>query len=69
MQTNSAHLLSGTTVVFETTTAAIKAKFPATNISPSADPCTLRELAFIFLVTLDDNTQIITQQVRARLIP
>ncbi len=60
---------TGTTAVFTTTVAAIKAKFPATVTTPSADPYTPRELAFIFLVTLDDDSQIVTQQVRARLVP
>ncbi|MEZ0484109.1 hypothetical protein [Fibrella aquatica] len=64
---------SGTTATFETTVAAIRTQFPpaanAQTYVPSANPYTPRELAFIFLVTLDDNTQIVTQQVRARLVP
>ncbi|ARK12023.1 hypothetical protein [Fibrivirga algicola] len=60
---------TGTTAVYTTSVTAIKTRFPATVITPSADPYTPRELAFIFLVTLDDNTQIVTQQVRARLVP
>lgn len=65
---------SGTTATFETTVAAIRTRFPvaANNpaYTPSADPYTPRELGFIFLITLDDNTtQIVTQQVRARLVP
>jgi hypothetical protein len=38
---------SGTTAVFTTTVAAIKTKFPTTVTTPSADPYTPRELAFI----------------------
>ncbi|WP_041257862.1 hypothetical protein [Fibrella aestuarina] len=60
---------NGTTAVFETTLAAFKAKFTGVSTTPSANPYTPSEIAFIFLVTLDDNTQIVTQQVRARLIP
>ncbi|MEZ0607453.1 hypothetical protein ACAW74_03005 [Fibrella sp. WM1] len=61
---------TGTTAVFETTLAAFRTKFgTGVNTTPSADPYTPREIAFIFLVTLDDNTQIVTQQVRARLVP
>ena len=60
---------SGTTVSFATTLAAFRTKFPAVNVTPATNPLSPREVAFIFLVTLDDNTQIVTQQVRARIIP
>lgn len=58
---------TGTTVVFTTTVAAFKAKYPSVSIVPVALP-NFTELAFIFLVTLDDNTQIITEQVRVRVV-
>lgn len=60
---------SGTTASFTTTLAAFRTKFPAVNVTPATNPLSPREIAFIFLVTLDDNTQIVTQQVRARIIP
>ena len=59
---------SGTTASFTTTLTAFKTRFPAVNITPST-PTLLREIAFIFLITLDDNTQIVTQQVRVRINP
>ncbi|WP_234735564.1 hypothetical protein [Tellurirhabdus bombi] len=60
---------NGTTAVFETTLAAFKAKYAAVNTTPATDPLSPREIAFIFLVTLDNNEQIVTQQVRARIVP
>lgn len=62
---------SGTTASFTYTLAEFRAKFPASavNTTPSTNPLTPREIAFIFLVTLDNGDQIITQQVRARIIP
>lgn len=59
---------TGTTAVFETTLAAFKTKFPSVATTPGTATAP-REIAFIFLVTLDDNTQIVTQQVRARITP
>ncbi|GAB2600880.1 hypothetical protein [Spirosoma areae] len=56
---------TGTTAVFETTLAAFKTKYPTVVTTPGTTTVP-REIAFIFLVTLDDNTQIITQQVRVR---
>ncbi|MFD2935526.1 hypothetical protein [Spirosoma flavum] len=58
---------TGTTVVFTTTIAAFKAKYPSVSIVPVALP-NFTELAFLFLVTLDDNTQIVTEQVRVRVV-
>ena len=58
---------TGTIVVFTTTVAAFKAKYPSVSIVPVALP-NFTELAFIFLITLDDNTQIITEQVRVRVV-
>ena len=61
---------TGTTATFTTSLAAFAAKYPAPGvvITPMTNPATPREIAFIFLVTLDDNTQIVTQQVRARIL-
>ncbi len=59
----------GTTATFDYTLAAFRTKFPAVSVVPATNPLSPREIAFIFLVTLDDNTQIVTQQVRARVIP
>ena len=58
---------SGTTAVFTTTIAAFKTKYPSVSIVPVALP-NFTELAFLFLVTLDDNTQIVTEQVRVRVV-
>jgi hypothetical protein len=60
---------TGTTATFTYTLADFAKKFPAVPIAASANPLSPREIAFIFLVTLDDNTQIVTQQVRARIAP
>ncbi|GAB3693188.1 hypothetical protein GCM10027592_12800 [Spirosoma flavus] len=59
---------SGTQAVFETTLTAFKTKFPSVSVVPGTVTVP-REIAYIFLVTLDDNTEIITQQVRVRVIP
>lgn len=61
---------STTSATFQTTLADFTKRYgAAVNVTPSANPLAPREIAFIFLVTLDDNTQIVTQQVRARIIP
>ncbi len=60
---------SGTTVAFQTTIADFSRKYPTVNVAPLADPLSPREIAFIFLVTLDNGDQIVTQQVRARITP
>ncbi len=62
---------TGTTATFTYTLADFAKKFPTVNITPLVPGATgfPREIAFIFLVTLDDNTQIVTQQVRARIAP
>ncbi|KAB7731274.1 hypothetical protein F5984_10770 [Rudanella paleaurantiibacter] len=59
---------TGTTATFTMTQAAFAAKYPAVVLTPTGNPAAPREIAFIFLVTLDDNTQIVTQQVRARVL-
>ncbi len=60
---------TGTTATFTYTLADFAKKFPTVPIAASANPLAPREIAFLFLVTLDDNTQIVTQQVRARIAP
>jgi hypothetical protein len=56
---------TGTTATFTTTLA----DFNRLRRTPTTQVAAGQELAFIFLVTLDDDTQIITQQVRARIKP
>lgn len=58
---------SGTTVEFTTTLKDFATKRPAVAITPLALP-NFREIAFIFLVTLDDGTQIVAQPVRIRVL-
>ena len=60
---------SGTTATFQTTLTAFSSKYPAVVVAGIANPLTPREIAFIFLVTLDNGDQIVTQQVRARITP
>lgn len=60
---------TGTTAVFQTTLADFAKKYPTVSIVPATDPLTPREIAFIFLVTLDNGDQIVTQQVRVRVTP
>ena len=60
---------TGTTAVFQTTLADFAKKYPTVSIVASSNPVSPREIAFIFLVTLDNGDQIVTQQVRARVIP
>lgn len=59
---------------FSTTVAAVKAKYPALNITPIPAPAptvvqTFRLITFIFLVTLDDDQQIVSVPVDCRLMP
>ncbi|GAB3928852.1 hypothetical protein [Larkinella terrae] len=58
---------SGTTVDFTTTLKDFAAKRPAVAITPVALP-NFREIAFMFLVTLDDGSQIVAQPVRIRVL-
>lgn len=60
---------TGTTAVFQTTIADFSKKYSTVNVTPSANPLSPREIAFIFLVTLDNGDQIVTRQVRARITP
>jgi hypothetical protein len=58
----------GTTATFTTTLQEFSTRRPTVPTSTVAAP-NFREIAFIFLVTLDDDSQIITQQVRVRITP
>jgi hypothetical protein len=58
---------SGTMATFTTTLAAFKTKYPAVSTTPAALP-NFTEIQFLFLVTLDDGTQIITEPVRVRVV-
>lgn len=56
---------NGTTATFSTTVAEFQTKRRTATTPVLAG----QELAFIFLVTLDDNTQIVTQRVRTTITP
>ncbi|MGA0560092.1 hypothetical protein ACO2Q8_25750 [Larkinella sp. VNQ87] len=56
---------SGTTVEFTTTLKDFATKRPAV---PSTPTTPYREIAFMFLVTLDDGSEIVAQPVRIRII-
>lgn len=58
---------AGTTATFETTLAAFRTRYPTVPVAATTNPLAPNEIAFLFLVTLDDNTQIVTQRVRVRL--
>ncbi|WP_020605561.1 hypothetical protein [Spirosoma spitsbergense] len=58
---------NGTTAVFTTTIAAVKTKYPTVSIVPAALP-NFTEIQFLFLVTLDDGTQIVPEPVRVRVV-
>ena len=58
---------SGTTAVFTTTIADFKKKYPSVGTTP-VDLPNYTEIQFLFLVTLDDGTQIIPEPVRVRIV-
>ncbi|GAB4004417.1 hypothetical protein GCM10028808_02120 [Spirosoma migulaei] len=58
---------TGTTAVFTTTLAAFKTKYPTVATAPVALP-NYTEIQFLFLVTLDDGTQIVPEPVRVRIL-
>lgn len=58
---------SGTTAVFTTTIADFKKKYPSVATTP-VDLPNYTEIQFIFLITLDDGTQIIPEPVRVRIV-
>ena len=59
---------TGTTAVFTTTIADFKKKYPSVPTTPATAANTFTEIQFLFLVTLDDNTQIVPQPVRVRVV-
>ena len=58
---------TGTTAVFTTTLADFKTKYPTVATAPVALP-NYTEIQFLFLVTLDDGTQIVPEPVRVRVV-
>jgi hypothetical protein len=58
---------SGTTVDFTTTIKDFATKRPTVPVAPMALPA-FREIAFLFLITLDNGTQIVAQPVRIRVL-
>lgn len=58
---------NGTTATFTTTIADFKKKYPTVSTTPVALP-NYTEIQFLFLVTLDDGTQIVTEPVRVRVV-
>lgn len=58
---------TGATAVFNTTIADVKKKYPSVSITPTALP-NYTEIQFLFLVTLDDGTQIVPEPVRVRVV-
>ncbi|GAB3254108.1 hypothetical protein GCM10027347_14290 [Larkinella harenae] len=56
---------SGTTVEFTTTLKDFATKRPSVAITPNTP---VREIAFMFLVTLDDGSEIVAQPVRIRIL-
>ncbi|WP_128547728.1 hypothetical protein [Larkinella soli] len=58
---------SGTTVEFTTTVKEFATKRPTVATTPVALP-NFREIAFIFLVTLDDGSEVVATPVRVRIL-
>ena len=58
---------SGTMATFTTTIADVKKKYPSVSIVPVALP-NFTEIQFLFLVTLDDGTQLVPTPVRVRVV-
>lgn len=61
---NAAIVVSGTTYTYNTTVTDYFVKFPVSTSNPAAKANTELALRFYFLVTLDDNTQLVTMPVR-----
>lgn len=59
---------NGTTAEFTTTLKDFATKRPTVPATPTTPPTGVREIAFIFLVTLDDGTEIRTMPVRIRVL-
>ena len=58
---------NGTMAVFTTNIADFKKKYPTVSTTPIALP-NYTEIQFLFLVTLDDGTQIVPEPVRVRVV-
>ncbi len=61
---NAPIAVNGTTYTYNTTVADYFVKFPVTTANPAAKANTELALRFYFLVTLDDNSQLVTMPVR-----
>ncbi len=59
---------NGTTAVFTTTIADFKKKYPSVPTTPATQANTFTEIQFLFLVTLDDGTQLVPEPVRVRIV-
>lgn len=59
---------TGTTAVFTTTLTAFKARYPTVPTTPATAANTFTEIQFLFLITLDDGTQIVPEPVRVRVV-
>jgi hypothetical protein len=61
---NAPIAVSGTTYTYNTTVADYFTKFPVSTANPAAKANSELSLRFYFLVTLDDNSQVVTMPVR-----
>ena len=59
--------VNATTWTFNTTLTEFKTKVPSVSTAAPAAGTQFREIAFIFKIKLDDNTEIITTRVRVRI--
>jgi hypothetical protein len=61
---NAPITVNGTTYTYNTTVTDYFARFPVSNSNPAAKANSELSLRFYFLVTLDDNSQVVTMPVR-----
>lgn len=61
---NAPIAVNGTTYTYNTTVSDYFVRFPVSTSNPAAKANTELALRFYFLVTLDDNTQLVTMPVR-----
>lgn len=61
---NAPIAVNGTTYTYNTTVADYFVKFPVSTANPAAKANSELALRFYFLVTLDDNSQLVTMPVR-----
>lgn len=61
---NAPIAVNGTTYIYNTTVADYFVKFPVSTANPAAKANTELALRLYFLVTLDDNSQLVTMPVR-----